>query len=121
LITFDFLKGGVFLMQGAMVESIAVMGPVIGGIMFHSWIDLVVFILSIYAAIRLGKAQLIQPFVLMIGLGALLGFLIMVARQPMWVASTARSILFLLAIAWLSWIVRPRKVSGEQSNLGGNA
>lgn len=100
-------------MQEAM-DVAQIMGPMVGGLMFHVWIDLAVFILSIYCAIRLGKAQLIQPFVLMIGLGALAGFLLMVARQPMWIASTIRSVLFLLAIAWLVWMLRPVKVPSSQ-------
>ncbi|OGE04757.1 hypothetical protein A3F45_00465 [Candidatus Curtissbacteria bacterium RIFCSPHIGHO2_12_FULL_41_17] len=102
-------------MQEALTVA-EVMGPMVGGLMVHVWIDLAVFILALYCAVRLGKAKLIQPFVLMIGLGALAGFLLMVARQPMWIASTIRSILFFVAISWLVFMLRPVKVPSSQES-----
>lgn len=102
-------------MQEAM-DVAQIMGPLVGGLMVHVWVDLAVFILALYCAVRLGKAQLIQPFVLMIGLGALAGFLLMVAGQPMWIASTIRSILFFVAISWLVFMLRPVKVSPSQGD-----
>jgi len=97
--------------QGMMLDNSAMfrrmMGPLIGGVMVHAWIDLIAFAVAVPVFLALRGGKLSWPFAI-IGLTEFTVAMMMFAQQPMWIASTIRSLLVLVMTVWFWIIFRPQ-------------
>ena len=75
-------------------------GPLVGGVMAHTWIDVVALVVAFLLVLKLRGGRMVGPFAL-IGAAELLVVLLMFSGQPMWMASTVRSALILTVTLWL--------------------
>lgn len=82
-------------------------GPLVAGLMMHAWVDLAIFIVSLYLAFRLRGGQLIYP-VLLIGITGLVGFATQAVNgtEVTWVISMVKSLVLLLVALSLLQILK---------------
>lgn len=75
-------------------------GPLVGGVMAHTWIDVLAVVVSFLLVLKLRGGRMVGPFAL-IGAAELAVVFLMFSGQPMWMASTVRSALILTVTLWL--------------------
>ncbi len=83
------------------MEMQALTGPLLGGVPISAWIDVVTFLVAIYVILRMNGGRLMYS-VWLIGATGLVGFLALwLGGLPaMWVMSTIKSVVLLLAVVW---------------------